>query len=242
MKILKFYLLSIAAIFAIFSAGAQSVDDIISKHINAVGGKDVVSKLNSIHIEATMQVMGNEAPNTVTILNGKGYKSESDFQGQKIVQCVTDKGGWMVNPMAGAADPTAMQADELKNFKEQLYIGGPILNYAADGYKAELDGQEKVGSVNAYKIKLTSPDGIATNYYIDPTTYYLIKAVRHGNAMGQDVEISVTYSDFKKTDFGYTMANTVDTDFGGQFQLSATVKKVDINQPVDPKAFDMPAK
>src|SRR5580698_4035193 len=110
MKILKFYLLSIAAIFAIFSAGAQSVDDIISKHINAVCGKDVVSKLNSIHIEATMQVMGNEAPNTVTILNGKGYKSESDFQGQKIVQCVTDKGGWMVNPMAGAADPTAMQA------------------------------------------------------------------------------------------------------------------------------------
>src|SRR5579862_7393231 len=211
MKTFKICLMFLLVACGLASGYAQTADDIINKHITAIGGKDVIGKINSFTTEATMQVMGNDAPNSVTVVNGKGYKSESDFQGQKIIQCVTDKGGWMVNPMAGAADATAMQADELKNFKEQLYIGGPILNYAALGYKAELQGQEKVGNVNAYKIKLTSPDGIATNYYIDPTTYYLIKAVRHGNAMGQDVEISVTYSDFKKTDFGYTMANTIDT-------------------------------
>jgi hypothetical protein len=147
----------------------------------------------------------------------------------------------MINPMSGATDPTPMPVDQLKSYKEQLYIGGPLYNYAANGYKAELAGQEKVGSVNAYKIKLTSKDSVETFFYIDPTTYYLIKETRHGNAMGQDVEITVTMSNYKKTDIGFSLPNSIDMDFG-QFQMSTTVKKIEVNKPVDPKIFDMPAK
>jgi hypothetical protein len=242
MKIAKFYLLSMMALFALGSLKAQTADDIISKHITAIGGKDNISKINSIYEETSMQVMGNEAPNNITIVNGKGYKSETDFNGQKIIQCVTDKGGWTINPMAGQADATALPADQYKNFKEQLYVGGPLFDYAAKGFKAELQGQEKVGAFNAYKIKLTSKDSVETTYFIDPTTYYVIKALRHGNAMGQEVEITATYSNYTKTDVGFVMPYSVDTDFGGQFQLSATVKKVEINKPVDPKVFDMPGK
>jgi hypothetical protein len=241
MRNLKTYLLSIIAFFALSVTNAQSVDDVINKYIDAIGGKDVLSKINSIYEETTMQVMGNEAPNNITILNGKGYRNETDFNGQKIVTCISDKGGWMVNPMSGATDPTPMPVDQLKGYKEQLYIGGPLYNYAANGYKAELAGQEKVGNVNAYKIKLTSKDSVETFFYIDPTTYYLIKETRHGSAMGQDVEITVTMSNYKKTDIGFSLPNSIDMDFG-QFQMSTTVKKIEVNKPVDPKIFDMPAK
>ncbi|HLX94090.1 MAG TPA: hypothetical protein VKR32_20545 [Puia sp.] len=242
MKTFKICLMFLLVACGLASGYAQTADDIINKHITAIGGKDVIGKINSFTTEATMQVMGNDAPNSVTVVNGKGYKSESDFNGQKIIQCVTDKGGWMINPMAGAADPTPIPADQLKSLKEQLNIGAPFLNYAANGYKAELLGQEKVGTVNAYKLKLTSKDSVETTYYIDPDTYYLIKSVRHGNMMGQDVEITISFSNFKKTDIGYVIPFTIDTDFGGQFQLSATIKKIEFNVPVDPKIFDMPAK
>jgi hypothetical protein len=243
MKNLKFYLLSIVTAFTVFTASAQTADDIINKTIDALGGKDVISKINSMNIEATMQVMGNEAQNTVTVLNGKGYRSESEFNGQKIITAVTDKGGWMINPMAGANDATVLPADQFKSYKEQLYVGGPLVNnYAALGYKAELQGQEKVGSVNAYKIKLTSKDSVETTYYIDATTYYPIKSVRHGSMMGQDVEITTTMSNYKKTDGGLVAPYSVDLDFGGQFQISTTIKKIELNKPVDPKIFDMPGK
>jgi hypothetical protein len=243
MRNLKFYLLSIVTAFAAFTAGAQTADDIISKSINAVGGKDVISKLNSIYIESTMSVMGNDAPNNITILNGKGYRSETEFNGQKIITAVTDKGGWAINPMAGSNDATALPADQLKTYKDQLYVGGALINnYAANGYKAELQGQEKVGAVSAYKIKLTGKDSTETIYYVDATTYYPIKVVRHGNAMGQDVDIVTTMSNYKKTDMGFVAPYSVDIDFGGQFQLSSTIKKIDINKPVDPKIFDMPGK
>ena len=71
MKNLKFYLLSIITALAAFTASAQTADDIIKKTTDALGGKDAISKINSMTVEATMQVMGNEAPNTVTVLNGK---------------------------------------------------------------------------------------------------------------------------------------------------------------------------
>ena len=55
--------------------------------------------------------MGSDNPSTTTIVDGVGYKNETDFNGAKIVQCYTDKGGWMVNPMAGQHDPTPMPED-----------------------------------------------------------------------------------------------------------------------------------
>jgi outer membrane lipoprotein-sorting protein len=243
MRNLKFYLLSIVTAFAVFTASAQTADDIIKKTVDALGGKDAISKINSMNIESTMQVMGNEAPNNVIVVDGKGYRSETEFNGQKIITAVSDKGGWTINPMAGSNDATALPADQLKSYKEQLYIGGALINnYAANGYKAELQGQEKVGTANAYKIKLTSKDSSETIYYVDATTYYPVKSVRHGNAMGQDVDITTTMSNYKKTDEGLVVPYSVDIDFGGQFQLSTAVKKIEFNKPVDPKIFDMPGK
>jgi len=53
------------------SASAQTADEIISKHIDALGGKDAIAKVTSLYMEGSMQVMGNEAPTTVTVLAGK---------------------------------------------------------------------------------------------------------------------------------------------------------------------------
>jgi hypothetical protein len=241
MKTLKFFLLLTTAAFSTFSVCAQSADEIIGKYANAVGGKDVIGKLNSIYVEATMQAMGNDGANTLTVLNGKGYKSESDFNGQKIINCVTDKSGWAVNPMAGSDAAAAMSDEQFKRYKDQLYIGTPLLYYPANGYKAELQGQEKVGNVNAYKIKLTSPDKVESTYYLDPSTWYVIKTVRHGNMQGQDIELTTTYSNYQKTDAGFVIPFSIEMDFGSQLQITTAVKKAEVNKPVDPKIFDKPA-
>ena len=235
MKKLKFYFLPMITLLTIACANAQTADDIIAKHIDAIGGKDTVSQVKTIVLESTMQVMGNESSTTTTIVNGVGYKSESNFQGQKIVQCYTDKGGWAINPFAGGSDAQAIPDAEYKAVKDQIYIGGPLVDYAAKGYKAELLPKEG----NNFKIKLTSSDNIESTYFIDGTTYYIAKITRKGFAQGQEVEITLTFSDYKKTDFGYVMPFKTDIDLG-QFQLSYVVNKVDINKEIDPAIFDMP--
>ena len=236
MKILKFFSF-FAAVSSAVSIYAQTADEIIAKHIEAIGGKEKLSAITSVRMENTTQIMGNDAPGSTVIVNGKGFLNESEFNGQKIIQAYTDKSGWSVNPMMGGG-PQPMPDDQYKGGKDQIYII-PFLDYATRGSKAELLGQEKAGNVNAYKIKLTSSDNTATTYYIDPASYYIIQTVKSSEMMGQQVDVTTTYSDYKKSDYGWVTPQSIEISFGDQFSLTLKVKKLEVNPAIDAAVFEM---
>src|SRR6266536_4749367 len=172
MKKLKICLLAIATSISITSQ-AQTVDDIINKHIDALGGKDKLSQVTSLYVESTVNAMGNNNSAKTYILNGKGYKVEMDMNGQQFVQCYTiDKGGWLTNPMAGQSQSVAMPDDQYKAAKYQMQVPDQLFNYAEKGSKVELQGTEKIDSINAYKIKLTNAE---VNKQIDPSIFDMPK-------------------------------------------------------------------
>jgi hypothetical protein len=232
------FILMIAFTASVAEINAQSADEIISKHIEAVGGKSVLSQIKSISVESMVQVQGSDAPSTLTILNGKGYRLESEFNGQKIIQVYTDKGGWSLNPMSGSNSAQPLAPDQYKAGKDQIEIGGPLYNYSGKGNKVELLGRDG----GQFKIRSVSRDNITTIFYIDPSTYFITKSVQTGTMMGQQMEITRTFSNFQKTDFGYTIPFTIDINYGGGFNIISNVRKVDINTDIDPKLFEMPAK
>ena len=225
-----------AAVIMVSAAQAQTVDEIVNKHIDAIGGKEKLGQLKSLYIENSLDMMGNTAPSYEYLLEGKGFKTEFEFNGMKIVNCYTDKTGWSINPMAGATDATAMADDVYKTGKDQIYFAGALVDYAAKGNKVELQGKEG----NDYKLKVIS-GSTETVYYVDASTYNISKTVTKGDMMGQSIEITTSFSDYKKTDFGVVLPYSRATDFGG-FAFSSKINKVEVNKALDPKIFDMPAK
>jgi hypothetical protein len=215
---------------------AMTADDVVNKYVDAVGGKDKLQTIKTKYVEGTIQVMGNEGANTVSIVDGVGYKVVSETNGQTFIQVFTNKGGWQVNPYAGAATPTPLPDELYKQGKSAMDITGPLFNYAAKGNKVELLGKEG----NDYKLKVTLKDSIELTVYIDGTTFYLTKTVGTASMMGQTMEVTYTFSDFKKDDSGLVFPYSLDISYGGQFNITTTVKKVEINKTIDPAIFEMP--
>jgi hypothetical protein len=240
MKTIRLFTFSTIALLGVAFASAQTADEIISKYVNAIGGKDLVSQISSAYMEGTLDVMGSQGTLKITQLSGKGYKQEIDVMGTQVVMCFTDSMGWQINPMSGNYSAETMPEDQYKAGKDQLIIGGPFLDYPKNGYQAELVGQETVGAVNAYKLKVTTPDSLETFYFFDPETFYLIRTVQNAGMMGQQMEIIVTLSNYQKTANGFVVPFAIETNYGGQFFLVTAITKVDVNVPVDPAVFAKP--
>ena len=240
MKIFKTILLLSVFVFSGVLVSAQSADEIISKYVKAIGGKNNLSKIQSLYTESEGDIMGMESLQKVTVLNGKGYKMEMEIMGEVISSCITENGGWSINPMMGSSVAEDMPEDQYDETKAQIFVGGPFTVFGDLGYQAEALGNETVGNVNAAKVKLTTPGGTSAVHFFDPATGYLIKTVQEGDMQGQMVETIFIYSDYKDVD-GITLPHTVSLDAGGgMFVMTSNVTKVEVNKTVDPAIFIKP--
>jgi hypothetical protein len=222
---------------------AQTVDDVINKYIEALGGKDKLNSIKTLYMEGvTVMQNGNEIDAKIYKDQDKLSRREISFGAGNTVSIVTDKEGWFSNPRNGGAFE-AIPAERLKGQQAELDIRGPLVDYASKGYTAELLGKEKVGDADAYKIKLTPKSGNEIIYYIDAKTWYLVRETRKGGGGGGgggrpaqgngDGTVNIDYSNYQKTADGYMFPFTVSFGFGG----SMNYEKIEVNKPIDQKLY-----
>ena len=225
-KLLTFFCLIISI------SQAQTVDEIQKKYIDALGGQDKLSTLKNIYQEAEMEVMGMTMPSKLWVIYGSAVRQELEVQGQKILTYVGPNGGWIINPMMGSTDATPLSADAAKGYESMLTPAGELGNYKQNGYTATFEGKEPVNANDAFKVKLAK-DSSETIVFVDVKTNYITKTVTKVNAMGQKIEITTLYSDYKKSPEGYVFpyAFTINNPMIGE--IKSTVKKLEVNKTID---------
>lgn len=244
----SFFLLFLASLLLI-SAQAQTIDEVINKHIEAMGGADKLKSLKSVYMEgvAVMQ-NGNEIISKIYKVQDKLLRREIEFGMGSATMIVTDKEGWASNPRTGGTFE-ALPKEAVESQQLELDLAGPLVGYAAKGHKVELLGKETVGSTEAYKIKLTPKTGKEIVYFIDSKDHYIVRQTLKGGGMfggggqgrgnqGADAEVNINYSDFKKTPEGYVFAYTLSMGNSGN---NMNFEKIEVNKPVDEKLYK-PAK
>jgi outer membrane lipoprotein-sorting protein len=133
-----------------------------------------------------------------------------------------------------------MPADQLKSGKAQLDAGGPLFNYTAKGNTVELAGKEAVNGKDAFKLKLKTKDSVESFIWIDGATWYIVKSNVKTKMGNDDVETTIAFSNYKKTDFGYVLPTTTEVTMPQGVVLNITSKKTEINKEMDMKLFEMP--
>lgn len=224
-------------------AFAQSAEDIIAKHIKAIGG-DNWSKVNSIKMEATIAAeaaAGMTISYSMTAIRDKAARMDVSVMGMNQVSVVNGDKGWTINPFAGQTSAEPLTPDQVKNMMDQTDIDGTIIGYKEKGYKVEYVGKEDVEGTEALKIKVDKGEGKLEYLLYDPESYYEIKNVRVDNVDGQEVETATIYSNFKAVD-GITMPYTMQQANPMMGSTTISMTKVTLNPTVDEKIFEMPKK
>ncbi|HEX4964227.1 MAG TPA: hypothetical protein VF173_25615 [Thermoanaerobaculia bacterium] len=224
------------------AAWAQTADEIIEKHLKAMGGKDKLKAVQSERITGKMVMgQGMEAPFTMEMSRPNRMRMEFTFQGMTGVQAFDGKTAWSVMPFMGKTEPEAMPEDETKRLQEQGNMDGLLMDYKEHGRTVELVGKEELEGTPVYKLKVTQKSGDVVYVYIDAEQYMQIKQTGKSKVRGQEVESEVIFGDFKTVDglvFPYSIEQKAAGMPGG---MVMTVSKIELNPSVTDARYTMPA-
>jgi len=232
--------LCVVALFAV-SAWAQTADEVIEKHIKAMGGLEKMKAVSSQKMTGTMKAGPIEAPFTLTKKRPSDFRVDFTIQGMTITQAYDGSTGWMVMPLMGKKDPEKMTEDMLKDMREEADFDGSLIDYKAKGNKVEYLGKEDTEGTAAYKLKVTTKEGNETTMFIDADNYLVIKTQSKHKIQGQETESETTLGDYKEVGglfFPFTVENKVKGRDGAQ---TFVVSKVELNTAVEDALFKMPA-
>ncbi len=217
---------------ASFSASSQTVDEIVNKHIEAIGGKDNWAKVKSVRTEMSMKANGADIKMTQTQIDKKCMRMDIAVMGMTGYQILTNTDGWMFMPFQGQTKPEPLTADDVKTGQDELDINDEFITYKSLGKKLEYIGKDDVDGTECFKLKMTDKDAQETTFYIDPSNYYVIKETRKIKANGKEVESSTMYANYKKLDSGIVYPMSINGDNG-----DIEVTKVEINPTIDESIF-----
>ena len=220
------------------SAALPSVDQILDKYVQALGGKAAIEKVTSTVATGTFELpaMGMsgpleiyaKAPNkNAAIINISGFGMvQSGFNGTI---------GWSQDPQSGFREltgaelaDTKREADFYKEIKlKQLFP------------KMTLTGKEKVGERDAYVIEATPADGKPEKMYFDTQTGLLLRVDSDRESPLGLTHVETYYEDYKDTG-GVKMPSTIKIV---RPDISFTLKTTDVKQNVsiDDAKFNKPA-
>ena len=213
----------------------QTADEIINKHIAAIGGADAWKKVNSIILTGSLKINGADISVIQTVLNGKGTRQDINAMGMMGYTIMSPTSGWKFFPFQGQKEPEPITADDLKESQESLDAQGNLLDYKIKGHTVDYLGTEDVDGVEALKIKETLKSGKVETLFFDPKTYYIIRTISKQKANGKESDVTTNLSNYQKSPEGLLMPWSIGLPIG-----ELVINKVEINKPIDESIFNLP--
>lgn len=215
---------------------AQKVDDIVKKHVEAIGGADKWEKINSLKFSGEfIAIDGQKVLFTYIVSEGTAIRKEYTYAntGAMAYVVVNRKEGWAYIPQPSLKSRNEMiPPGSVQKLRYSLLAQDPLVNYKSKGSKVEFVGKEKINDKQCYKLKIAFK-GDTSVYrqvmFIDTNTYLNMQT----SIVTEDGENElIHYNDFKTTGEGLVLPMMFNEGAGPQY-----IDKIEVNAAIDPKAF-----
>lgn len=226
------------------SASAQSVDEIVERHIAARGGRAALLAIGSVRMSGRMQMGpdGDEAAFVLEMKRPNRMRMDLTIDGVLGSQAFDGTRGWAHMPFAGLDAPEAMPAEIAAEAKAQADFDGPLLDYRAKGHHVSLVGRERHDDQDVLRLRVTPRTGSGRDILISTTSWLEVGSESTRQMQGMAVVTETRQGGSRKVG-GVTFPTFIQTGVKGTPQVQRLViDDIRVNVPVDDARFVMPGR
>jgi len=222
-------------IFSWQSLQAETLKEILNKHMEALGGEEVLKAQRNSVAEFDITVPGGLTGKHKSYFKYPNkLRSETDLKVMTSLSVYDGEKGWIRDPNGQVRELAGM---ELENARSEIYFSvyGYLFPERVKG-KVEYLGREEDEAANYYVVQATPEDAEPVKMFINPETYLIDKTVSK-----HDIVVVTSYlSDYK--DFGgikiatSTVMNTGDP----AYDIRSTLTNIEFNPQLSDDLFRIP--
>jgi len=155
-------------------APATTAAEVIARNVAARGGLDAWRKVDTMmwygHLERSAQP-GMHIPFVMQIQRPNRTRFEIKERFEQYTRIFAGDHGWKVHPGTnGQPTVTSFSKEELEFSRDEFPLDGPLIDYAAKGVTASLDGIDLIDGRKAYRLSLRLASGAERKVWIDIET------------------------------------------------------------------------
>jgi len=228
------------------TAAAQTADEIVEKHLTALGGREALGRLRTRVSTGTVTLTTAVGPVSGTIEASAKVPNRSrvliklDLTALGAGEIVNDQRfdgttGYVIDTFNGDRDITGPQLESMRNNA----FPTAWVDYKARGFSIALTGKEAIGGRTAFVLEVMPKTGPVTRAWIDAETLMLVKTTSKAEAPGLgEIEQVTEFSDYRTVDgvkvpFQVKSINPAQT-------VTAVLKEVRHNVELDDASFAKP--
>jgi outer membrane lipoprotein-sorting protein len=234
----RFLALALAALMLVGGwqgLSAQTLEDILSKHAEALGGKEALEALRNSVAENEIIVPGGLTGTQKSYFKYPNkLRSEMDLRIMQSLSVFDGEKGWVKDPNGQVRE---LAGAELENVQRELYFSlyAYLFPERAKG-EVEYLGREEADGISYFVIKVTPEGADTVKMYINPDTYLVDRTVIQEDI----VEVTSYYSDY--LDFaGVKVATSYRISTGDTtYDMRSALTSIEFNKPLPDELFTVP--
>ena len=231
-------------------AAAQTVDELVAKHVAARGGAEKLKAIDTLKITRTIAtpftsvqvVTFKKRPDLLRIEQTPKGQTQASVRGiNAIAAWDVAQGKVVTRPEVIALEGREIDGD----------FDGLLVDWKAKGHTVTLEGKDKVGQNDAYKLRVTTKGGTVREVYLDASTFLESQVVGKVRLPALDPRTkehrfyttTIVFSDYRDVN-GVKVPFSIDEErIEGPITQSFAVytEKVEVNVPMDDSLFAPPA-
>jgi hypothetical protein len=223
---------------------AQTVDEIVARHVAARGGLDKLKAVQTVKITRTVATAFSDIKVVIFKKRPQFFRAEqqSTAPGAPLtVRGVNPEAAWDPGPGGKVVTRPAQLAAETRELDADF--DGFLVDWKDKGHAVTLAGKETVAGRPAYKLAVTLKSGLARTVYLDAETYL---DVRHTGVLnlpgGRQFDVTIDFANWREVN-GVKFPFDVTEERTGKEPVQSFVsytEKIELDVPMDDALFVAP--